>query len=161
MKSTKEKSLVAALSDLGLRDLPKKNDESRVWIRAVALVSKVDGSESYIYVVRDVNDTRRIIKDYGAMARIVDVKEIYPFSYLKPSYLPKFKTNKKEERIEYLTRFKKDADYSKLSVKELEREILNGAIALQYEQELREEASKLNEVQSVQYVSKDEETSNE
>ena len=52
--------------------------------------------------------------------------------------MPKFKGNKKEERIAYLTRYNKDLDYSNYSVKELDRLIMLGAIKKQMEQEERE-----------------------
>lgn len=145
MKNKSEESLLDALSYCSLRALPEPEDKENVWIRAIAKVAKADGQEYYAYVELDENLNKRIIKDFGAISALVRIVEYYPFSYLKPAFMPKFKgKNKesKEERIAYLTRYNKDLDYSNLSVKELDKLILKGAIKKQMEQEKRGEAIK-------------------
>jgi hypothetical protein len=48
---------------------------------------------------------------------------------LKPAYLPKFKTEKKDERLDYLAKHVgKDVDFSQYSKKELDGIILGIAI---------------------------------
>lgn len=140
MSNKSDESLIDALSFCSLRDLPEVEDGENVWIRAIAKVVKADGQSYYVYVEKDENLQNRIIKDFGPISALVKIVEYYPFSYLKPAFMPKFKgKNKegKEERIAYLTRYNKDLDYSNYSVKELDKLILGGAIKKQMEQEKR------------------------
>lgn len=134
-----EESLIDALSYCDLRDLPEIEDGENVWIRAIAKIVKSDGLEYYAYVEKDDNLKNRIVKDFGSMSSIVKVVAYYPFSYLKADFMPEFKTKKKEERIAYLTRYKTTKDYSSMSLKELNDEILKGAIAMQMAHEKRNE----------------------
>ena len=138
MKNKTEESLLDALQYCSLRKLPEVEDGENVWIRAIAKVAKADGQMYYAYVEKDDKLQNKIIKDFGPISALVRVVEYYPFSYLKPAFMPKFKGNKKEERIAYLTRYNKDLDYSNYSVKELDKLIMLGAIKKQMEQEERE-----------------------
>lgn len=139
MKSKSQESLIDALSFCSLRDLPEVEDGENVWIRAIAKVIKSNGQPYYVYVEKDANLNNKIVKDFGEIGAIVKVVEYYPFSYLKPAFMPKFKGNKKEERIAYLTRYDKDLNLDGLSVKELDKMIMLGAIKKQMEQEKRNE----------------------
>lgn len=134
-----EESLIDALSYCDLRDLPEIEDGENVWIRAIAKIVKSDGIEYYAYVEKDDNLNNRIIKDFGSMSSIVKVVAYYPFSYLKADFMPEFKTKKKEERIAYLTRYKTNKDYSNMTLRELNDEVLKGAIAMQMAHEKRNE----------------------
>lgn len=139
MKNKSEESLLDALQYCSLRVLPDVEDGENVWIRAIAKIAKADGQMYYAYVEKDDKLQNKIIKDFGPISALVRVIEYYPFSYLKPAFMPKFKGNKKEERIAYLTRYNKDLDYSHYSVKELDKLIMLGAIKKQMEQEKRSE----------------------
>ena len=139
MKNKSEESLLDALQYCSLRGLPDVEDGENVWIRAIAKIAKADGQMYYAYVEKDEKLQNKIIKDFGPISALVRVVEYYPFSYLKPAFMPKFKGNKKEERIAYLTRYNKDLDYSNYSVKELDKLIMLGAIKKQMEQEKRNE----------------------
>jgi hypothetical protein len=139
MKNRSEESLLDALQYCSLRKLPEVEDGENVWIRAIARVAKADGQMYYAYVEKDDNMQNKIVKDFGSISAIVRIVDYYPFSYLKPAFMPKFKGNKKEERIAYLTRYNKDLDYSNYSVKELDKLIMLGAIKKQMEQEKRNE----------------------
>lgn len=134
-----EESLIDALSYCDLRDLPEIEDGENVWIRAIAKIVKSDGGEYYAYVEKGNDLKNRIIKDFGSMSSIVKVVAYYPFSYLKADFMPEFKTKKKEERIAYLTRYKTTKDYSNMTLKELNDEVLKGAIAMQLAHEKRQE----------------------
>ena len=139
MKNKSEESLLDALQYCSLRVLPEPDDKENVWIRAIAKIAKADGQMYYAYVEKDDKLQNKIIKDFGPISALVRVVEYYPFSYLNPAFMPKFKGNKKEERIAYLTRYNKDLDYSNYSVKELDKLIMLGAIKKQMEQEKRGE----------------------
>ena len=107
MKSVKETSLTECLIWTGVPKLPEKDDK--------------------------LND--RIVKDFGNISLIHSIKEVYPYSYLLASYMPEFKTKKKEERINYLSKFYKNVDMSAMSVKELDKLVVSLAIKKQIEKE--------------------------
>lgn len=140
VKDIKEDSKLKALAYCGLRELPEVEDKEHFWLRAVALVKKVDGSENYVYVEKDLNTLEpRMVKDFGAIAMVYETVEYYPYSYLKEQYMPKFKTAKKEERIKYLTAYDKSADFSEYTLKELDKEVMRRAARKQMDVEKRGE----------------------
>lgn len=140
VKNIKEDSKLKVLAYCGLRELPSVEDKEHFWLRAVALVKKVDGSENYVYVEKDLNTLEpRMVKDFGAIAMIIEIVEYYPYSYLKEQYMPKFKTAKKEERIKYLTSYDKSADFSEYTLKELDKEVMRRAARKQMDVEKRGE----------------------
>lgn len=140
VKNIKEDSKLKVLAYCGLRGLPEVEDKEHFWLRAVALVKKVDGSENYVYVEKDLNTLEpRMIKDFGAIAMVHETVEYYPYSYLKEQYMPKFKTAKKEERIKYLTTYDKSADFSEYTLKELDKEVMRRAARKQMDVEKRGE----------------------
>lgn len=132
MKESKKESLIKAMSFFLLKELPEVDNGENIWIKALALVKKRDGSEAYVYVVKDSKTLEnKIAKDFGSGSQIVETVEYYPFSFLKSGYMPTFKTAKKEDRIKYLNKYDKSTDYSNMTLKELEREIIRLAIARQ------------------------------
>ena len=135
-KNIERESLVSALAYCSLRDLPEIDNGEEVWIYAVAKVEKADGSTSYALVEKDDNGEDRILKDFGSISSIRSIVSYHPYVFLKPSYLPKFKSEKKEERVEYLNKRLSDGrDFAKLSKKELDVIILNLAIKNQKSKE--------------------------
>lgn len=142
-KNIKEDSKLKVLAYCGLRELPEVEDKEHFWLRAVALVRKVDGSENYVYAEKDLNTLEpKMIKDFGAIAMIIEVVEYYPYSYLKEQYMPKFKTQKKDERIKYLTAYDKSADFSEYTLKELDKEVMRRAARKQMDVEKRGESKR-------------------
>lgn len=122
--SIKEKSLLQALTYSQVKNLPDVDDNSNVWIKAIALVKKYDGSENYVCVEKDTTTLEpRIVKDFGNVSMIISISEFYPYSFLNTNEVPIFKTQKKDERIAYLSQINPDVDYSKYTKKELESEI--------------------------------------
>ena len=76
VKNIKEDSKLKVLAYCGLRELPAVEDKEHFWLRAVALVKKVDGSENYVYVEKDLNTLEpRMVKDFGAIAMIIEIVE--------------------------------------------------------------------------------------
>lgn len=128
MDKNLEKSLIDALSYCDLRDLPKKDDKEFVWLKSIALVSKSDGTKSYVLVIKDENGNPRIVKDFGTVSAIRQVIEYYPFCLLDASFMPTFKTRAKDERIAWLERMNEKGNFSEMSAKELDRKVLNVVI---------------------------------
>ena len=128
MESIKEKSLISCLAALDLRDLPKEWDKENVWILAVGLISKIDGTFSYAALKKDGNGDARVVKDFGNICAIRKVEKVYPYKFLDASFMPMFKTRAKDERIAWLERMGEKGEFSEMSAKELEKKVLNVAI---------------------------------
>ena len=77
------RSLVAALAYCDLKSLPKKDSKDYYWLKALGLVSKADGTKSYVLLRMDTDFTQRVIKDFGTISTIVSVDEVYPFYLLQ------------------------------------------------------------------------------
>ena len=128
MESIKEKSLISCLAALDLRDLPKEWDKENVWILAVGLISKIDGTFSYAALKKDKNGDARVVKDFGNICAIRKIEKVYPYKFLDASFMPMFKTRAKDERIAWLERMGEKGNFSEMSAKELEKKVLNVAI---------------------------------
>lgn len=135
MDYTKEQSLVDALSYCGLRNLPEEWDKENIYLKALALAIKVDGTKSYVLMQKDINGEDRMVKDFGTSAVIHTISSVHPFMYLDQKWLPYFKGKSKDERVEWLEKNGvKEEEISGLTVKQLEKKILNVAMknALNY-----------------------------
>lgn len=86
-----EKSMFDALEFVHKAEIPEPWNGNDVYIRAICKTLKSDGNNYYCVVEIDENGKNRIVKDFGRCAAILKFEEIYPLSYLKPSYLKKFK----------------------------------------------------------------------
>lgn len=131
MVSKKEEmSLLECLSWCSVRKLPEEWDKKNVYIKAIGKVKKADGTISYVAIQKDKNGKDKMVKDFGTISAIREVAEIYPYLYLDAMYLPTFRGQKKEDRISMLSNLYKDRDFSQMSLKELDREVLNYAIQM-------------------------------
>lgn len=141
MEKLKQESLVKALSFCGLREVPEEWDKENVYLRALALVSKTDGSESYVLVEKDEHGNDRTVKDFGTVCAIHETISIHPFFFLDTRWLPEFKpkgkgkasADGKAERIAWLERnnvFMNDND----DIKTLDKAILHVAMRKALEQ---------------------------
>ena len=102
IKNIKERTLVEALSFCGVRELPEEFKGKEVWIKAIGLVSKVDGSQSYVYLERGELGASNIKKDFGTLSPIVKIDKIYPYLYLSEDEVPKFSKENKGEKTSWL-----------------------------------------------------------
>lgn len=134
-KDAKTNSLLECLKWCGVPSLPDEDDKENIWIKAIALVQKADGSESYVAIKKDEQLRDKIVKDFGSVSVIRVVKTIYPYSYLSGAYVPQFKTKKKEERISYLQKIHPKEDFSQMSVKELDKQVVISAMQYQIKKE--------------------------
>lgn len=128
MESIKEKSLISCLAALDLRDLPKEWDKENIWILAVGLISKIDGTFSYAALKKDKDGNAKVYKDFGNICAIRKIEKVYPYKFLDASFMPMFKTKAKDERIAWLGRMGENGSFSEMSLKELEKKVLNVAI---------------------------------
>ena len=102
IKNIKERTLVEVLSFCGVRELPEELKGKEVWIKAIGLVSKVDGSQSYVYLERGELGASNIKKDFGTLSPIVKIDKIYPYLYLSEDEVPKFSKEDKGEKTSWL-----------------------------------------------------------
>lgn len=127
---TLNKSLVAALAYCDLKALPDKDTKEFYWLKAIGLVSKANGTKSYVLLRTGEDLKPRVIKDFGDISVIVSIDEVYPFVMLQEKWLPIFKTQKKDDRLEWLKRLGDTRDYSELTLKALDRVVLSHAIEM-------------------------------
>jgi hypothetical protein len=128
MVNIKEKSLIKCLAALDLRDLPKEWDKENVWILAVGLISKIDGTFSYAALKKDKDGNARVVKDFGNICAIRQVEKVYPYKYLDATFVPYFKGRSKDERIAWLEQMGEEGNFGEMSAKELDKKVLNVAI---------------------------------
>lgn len=130
MTNSAEKSLTSVLRYTRLRELPQEDNGKNVWIMAIVRVRKSDGSTNYAVADKDAEGKMRIMKDFGSVCSIFSIDNIYPFAFLGVEYMPVFKTQKKEERIEWLNKNAAQRDYTGFTLKELDKIILNNQVLL-------------------------------
>lgn len=126
MDKSLDKTLVDALQWANIRELPESDKGENVYILALALVSKKDGSKGYVALKKDDKGQDKIVKDFGSISQIVKIEETYPYLYLDSSYLPDLK--KKEDKIKWLSIHDNTKNYEELTIKELNKTILVVAI---------------------------------
>lgn len=136
MNNKKEQQLMDCLRWCDLPSLPEKDDKENIWIKAVALVQKADGSEGYVALRKDDNVESKIVKDFGNISIVRKIKEVYPYSFLSVAFVPEFKTKKKEERIAWLRKQGNTKQgLEELSLKDLDRMVIAIAIKAQINKE--------------------------
>ena len=128
MENIKEESLINALSYCDLRDLPKEWDKENVYLMCLALVSKADGTSSYVAMKKDINGEDKIMKDFGHISAIRNIESIHPYMYLDARFVPSFNTNAKAERIEWLQKMGCEDELGECTLKELNKKVLNVAM---------------------------------
>lgn len=130
MTELEKNTLTDALIWAGCRRIPKKDDGKGVWINAIALVAKSDGSKSYCIVERMFSGDFRVIKDFGHAAAIKQYVSIHPYEYVKEKYIKKFSADAtREVKIRYInTNLGTGYDTGSLTDEELEKELISVAI---------------------------------
>lgn len=128
-KNIKDETLVDALSFCGVKELPEELKGKEVWIKAIALVTKRDGGQSYVAVERDSDGGKKIVRDFGSLSPVAKIEKLYPYMYLSENDVPKFAKDAKDEKIAWL----EERDYKKeelegLTPKGLDKIIINECV---------------------------------
>ena len=131
------KSMFDALEFVHKSELPEPWNGKDVYINAICKTLKSDGNNYYCIVEIDENGKNRIVKDFGRCAAIIKFEEIYPLSYLEPSYLKKFKKDEEgtAKLVEYLKNEGVEMDYENADRKMLDKANIRVAIKRQLENE--------------------------
>jgi hypothetical protein len=104
MMTDSEKSMFDCLEYCKVSKLPEPWDGKSVYLTGICKTLKSDGNNYYCVVEIDENGKNRIVKDFGRCAAILKFEQIYPLSYLEPSYVKKFKKDNEgtAKLVEYL-----------------------------------------------------------
>ena len=112
--------LIDALQYASVRELPNEAEEGREWLKALALVSKKNGSKAYVALAKGKMGEDKIVKDFGEISAVAVIEKVYPYLYAEGIAVPQFKTNTKKERLDWLYINDPDNEYSEeMSMKEL------------------------------------------
>jgi hypothetical protein len=136
ISSRLQESLVEALAYCHCRELPDEALPDKIWVRALALVVRNNGDNSYVYVEKIPNLKYRIVRDFGFGGSIFKILKFYPLSYLDEDLMPKFDKERKQPRIEFLQKMGCTQDnLEDCTIKELNNLILGVVIQRQLKEE--------------------------
>ena len=132
-----EKSMFECLEYCKVATIPEPWDGKSVYIQGIAKTLKADGNNYYCFVEIDEEGKNRIVKDFGRCSAILKFKEIYPLSYLNPSYVKKFKKDEEgtAKLVEYLKNEGVVMDFENADRKMLEKANIRVAIKKQLKDE--------------------------
>ena len=132
-----EKSMFECLEYCKVATIPEPWDGKSVYIQGIAKTLKADGNNYYCLVEIDENGKNRIVKDFGRCAAILKFEQIYPLSYLEPSYVKKFKKDEEgtAKLVEYLKNEGVEMDFENTDRKMLDKANIRVAIKKQLRDE--------------------------
>ena len=124
------------LDTVHLTELPDEvNEETKLWVRAIALIRKQSGDYGYAVLERYPDITYRYLMVNGATSPIKSTEKIYPYLLLDKKYIKGFKGNGLEQRVAYLKSmhlpYERDRKWDEMNLTELNKEIVGAAIYLQ------------------------------
>lgn len=120
MNEISKQSLVKALSECALKELPNIWDGKNIWIRALAKVKKYDGSESFV-MAKNIDGKYRIVKDFGTTSAIHSILEYYPYEYLESCFIPQeVKFQSKDIKINAIKKEINDIEIEELEEKSID-----------------------------------------
>lgn len=98
-----EQSLNEALNYARLHKLPDEWNGTDHFVKAIALVSRSSGQQSYVIVRMDGEGKQLVVKDFG-MDAIRRIDKVYPYLFVDSQYMPRFSSGHEEDRYEYIAR---------------------------------------------------------
>lgn len=128
-----EQSKFDCLEYCKVSTLPEPWNGKEVYISAICKTLKSDGNNYYCVVEIDENGKNRIVKDFGRCAAILKFEQIYPLSYLEPSYVKKFKKDEEgtAKLVEHLKNEGVEMDFENADRKMLDKANIRVAIKRQ------------------------------
>lgn len=128
-----EQSKFDCLEYCKVSTLPEPWNGKDVYISAICKTRKADGNNYYCVVEIDENGKNRIVKDFGRCAAILKFEEVYPLSYLNPSYLRRFAKSDEGTAalVDYLKNEGVEMDYENADRKALGKANIRVAIKRQ------------------------------
>ena len=116
-----EETLRTALSITGCVELPKEEEEGKIWITAIGYVKKSDGTSSYVIMGKDKYGKSSIKRDLGTISSIHEIVSIHPTKNLNTKYVKYINPNNsdqeaiRQEIISFINERRKDFSYSQLN----------------------------------------------
>ena len=87
-----DKNLMAskkeALDQSGLKEIPAKDNGESIYILAIGLVKKRDGSVNYALLRKNLKGEDEVYADFGHVCTMSAILEVYPYEYLDDMYMP-------------------------------------------------------------------------
>lgn len=136
-----QKSMFDCLEYCKVSKLPTPWNGKEVYVSAICKTLKSDGNNYYCVVEIDEDGKNRVVKDFGRCAAILKFEEIYPLSYLDPSFLKKFKKDEEgtARLIEHLKGEGVKMDFERAERKALDKANIRVAIKRQLANEKKAE----------------------
>lgn len=100
MSSRLDMTLSDAMACAGLTKLPKEATDN-LWMKAVVKVTKCDNSENYAIALNTINGKPSVIRDFGNMAKITSIDNIYPYYVMPKGAMPNLRN--KQDIATYLS----------------------------------------------------------
>lgn len=101
-----EQSLNEALNYARLHKLPDEWNGTDHFVKAIALVSRSSGHQSYVIIRMNGDGQQIVVKDFG-MDSIRRIDKVYPYLFVDSQYMPRFSQGQEEDRYEYIARIAK------------------------------------------------------
>ena len=144
-----ELTLTDALNCAGLSSLPKEATDN-FWMKAVVKVTKCDNSQNYAIAVNNAKGEPSVVRDFGNMARIIRIENVYPYYVMPKSAIPNLRNKqdiatylnatismKTEDVLQKLSRKKEDGtDKTAEELKADKDEIETLVMKVAFEQEM-------------------------
>ena len=127
--------------------LPKEHSGGAIWVKAVAKITTMVGSQSYAIVINDGGETPRVVKVFDTLG-ISSIDHIHPYQYLDNSALEALKKADDVKSLIVRAYGLSPFEVEKLSKKELTKLFIRFAVRkqLKEEKERRIEEKKRNSI---------------
>lgn len=124
-----------AFAQSGLKEMPAKDNGENIYILAIALVKKRDGSVNYALLRKNLKGEDEVYADFGHVCTMSAILEVYPYEYLDDMYMPLHdmdeKTTAKRKReiiLELMENGELPDDYTKEVISKMKVAAMNGLL---------------------------------
>lgn len=120
--TTFRETLVQALGFAQISELPPEDNGGALWMKAIAVVTKKDGTRAYCILYRTDFDTYMYKAVFGTCSPLHKVIKIYPYEVVMDLPVPKFAPKDKNSRIGFIKKNRPDESYNfeEMTIKDLD-----------------------------------------
>jgi len=120
--TTFRKTLVEALGFAQIGELPPEDNGGALWMKAIAIVTKKDGTRAYCILYRTDFETYMYKAVFGTCSPVHKVIKIYPYEVVTDLPVPKFAPKDKNSRIVFIKKNRPDDnyDFNEMKIEELD-----------------------------------------
>lgn len=100
-RKTDELELAEALRYAEIPKLPQEFTAAsrKIWVSAIAKVSKRSGETSYAIVRNDYGKSPKIVKVFGSISAISGIVAVYPYEFLEKDLYASYKTEQEKSAL--------------------------------------------------------------